>query len=568
MNVLTPLKSVLMDHVRLVLMTRIQHRQQQQEAPQAEGAFAVSFFHSELFPLLLALAAVAVLSMVLEAWDASATVGPLTVASVSDSLRACVFRRNQITIEGRHVTVVDTFSTRVQISTTFSQRFRAVMHHLVCNLSELRDVYEIKEIINVLSHENGNKTMFTVAQRGRIVLDKERSIYCTVTELLDQDSSEKNGAKSNTRPEIRMYRFAITVFSYHCNVAELQAFVESLQVKYTSHLESLRKHKLFVYTLKNVQACDEDDTESANAWYETPHETMKSFDNLFFEEKPAVLKKIDFFVNNKEWYRANGVPYTLGIALFGAPGTGKTSFIKALASRLGRHIVSISLASIVTRKQLHDVFHTTRYTENEKEVLGFDRKIIVFEDIDCVGDVVLKRKEVRKDGTVEREDEEEEEDAPSVALAGATNSGGDLKQLAQMLVSSSSGKGAGCRRDASMSSTANEKIALDDLLNLLDGICEHTGRIMILSTNHFHKLDPALVRPGRVDIALHLDNCSRSTLAEMYQHYYKEPLPATVWDELPDRTWSPAEVMNAYVSHHDNPSAFLAKITRRKPDSP
>jgi chaperone BCS1 len=119
-----------------------------------------------------------------------------------------------------------------------------------------------------------------------------------------------------------------------------------------------------------------------------------------------------------------------------------------------------------------------------------------------------------------------------------------------------------------MGSSAAEKVALDDLLNLLDGICEHTGRIMILSTNHFYKLDPALVRPGRVDIALHLDKCSRSTLVEMYQHYYKEPLPEALWEDLPDRTWSPAEVMNTYVSHHDDPSAFLAHITQRKPDRP
>ena len=53
-----------------------------------------------------------------------------------------------------------------------------------------------------------------------------------------------------------------------------------------------------------------------------------------------------------------------------------------------------------------------------------------------------------------------------------------------------------------------------------DGLKETPGRILGISSNHYSKLDPALVRPGRIDITINFDNSSREIIKEMYQHYY------------------------------------------------
>ena len=37
------------------------------------------------------------------------------------------------------------------------------------------------------------------------------------------------------------------------------------------------------------------------------------------------------------------------------------------------------------------------------------------------------------------------------------------------------------------------------LLNVLDGIVDTPGRIVVMTTNHIETLDPALIRPGRID---------------------------------------------------------------------
>ena len=38
------------------------------------------------------------------------------------------------------------------------------------------------------------------------------------------------------------------------------------------------------------------------------------------------------------------------------------------------------------------------------------------------------------------------------------------------------------------------------LLNALDGVASSEARIIFMTTNHFSRLDPALIRPGRVDV--------------------------------------------------------------------
>ena len=74
-----------------------------------------------------------------------------------------------------------------------------------------------------------------------------------------------------------------------------------------------------------------------------------------------------------------GIPYTLGIGIHGPPGTGKTSFFKALANYTGRHIVNLSFKLIKQKKQLQDFYFETRYNYNNQENdIGFNNKIIIF----------------------------------------------------------------------------------------------------------------------------------------------------------------------------------------------
>lgn len=54
------------------------------------------------------------------------------------------------------------------------------------------------------------------------------------------------------------------------------------------------------------------------------------------------------------------------------------------------------------------------------------------------------------------------------------------------------------------------------LLNVLDGVVETPGRIVIMTTNHPETLDPALIRPGRIDKRI---NLGYMKWVQYYMHY-------------------------------------------------
>ena len=99
-----------------------------------------------------------------------------------------------------------------------------------------------------------------------------------------------------------------------------------------------------------------------------------------------------------------------------------------------------------------------------------------------------------------------------------------------------------------------KKLTLSDILNIIDGIVSTPGRILIMTSNHYSKLDPALVRPGRIDHHIEMGNASRDTIKEVYLKYFDKEL--TVNDLKTDI--SPAQLINCAMSGEKN---FIKNIT-------
>ena len=110
----------------------------------------------------------------------------------------------------------------------------------------------------------------------------------------------------------------------------------------------------------------------------------------------------------------------------------------------------------------------------------------------------------------------------------------------------------------------DEPITLDDILNLWDGIRETPGRIMIISSNHYHELDPALIRPGRIDVTLELSYASRSIINEIYSHLFDDVMDDKTIKKIKDYFYSPAEIINIYMNEERNKEMFIKRLLKNQ----
>ena len=57
-------------------------------------------------------------------------------------------------------------------------------------------------------------------------------------------------------------------------------------------------------------------------------------------------------------------------------------------------------------------------------------------------------------------------------------------------------------------------------MNALDGVASGEERIIFLTTNHIDRLDPALIRPGRVDLASPVDDAVPEQARTLFTNFY------------------------------------------------
>ena len=288
----------------------------------------------------------------------------------------------------------------------------------------------------------------------------------------------------------------------------------------------------------------------------TPFNTNKSLKTIYGEYMSSVVRRINFFIKNKDWYVKKGIPHTLGLLLHGPPGCGKTSLIKAIANDTHRHIVNIQLNRNVTQTQLKTLFFNEEmYVLNKKTgqmelcVISLDQRIYVMEDADAISDILYSRALM-----AEKEEKAFEEQMEQYKT---------LKDIAQE-------KGLAMPMKPSKDKKVENKdeLTLAFVLNLLDGILETPGRIIILTTNHPEKLDEALVRPGRIDLNIKFDYCSFDTILELVAKFYENVNESsaqwlsfkTTLEQQDEFVITPAEVNKILFNYYNDMDAALAEI--------
>jgi len=80
-------------------------------------------------------------------------------------------------------------------------------------------------------------------------------------------------------------------------------------------------------------------------------------------------------------------------------------------------------------------------------------------------------------------------------------------------------------RETGITGTAHgglSQVTLTGLLNALDGVVASEARLTFLTTNYPDRLDPALIRPGRVDVKQYIGWCSQSQINRLFIKFFPE----------------------------------------------
>ncbi|KAH7007846.1 P-loop containing nucleoside triphosphate hydrolase protein, partial [Microdochium trichocladiopsis] len=181
------------------------------------------------------------------------------------------------------------------------------------------------------------------------------------------------------------------------------------------------------------------------------------------EVKAALIQDIEGFLHQEApaWHLSRGIPYRKGYLLYGPPGTGKSSLCLSLAGRFDLDVYILNISAVGS--------HSLSSLLAELP----PRCVLLLEDVDAVG------------------------------LAQPRQSETDISQA---------------KEDAARDRPRSQgKLSLSELLNALDGVSSHEGRLLIMTTDDLDHLDQALIRASRVDKKIERPNADKDVMFRLLE---------------------------------------------------
>jgi len=102
-------------------------------------------------------------------------------------------------------------------------------------------------------------------------------------------------------------------------------------------------------------------------------------------------------------------------------------------------------------------------------------------------------------------------------------------------------------------------LTFSGFLNALDGVSAGEERIVFMTTNHVNKLDPALIRPGRVDVMEYFGPATTYQIEKMFERFYREYYSSKDDGEKNDKRKKSEEVLQ-FVQQVKNKGVSMAEL--------
>ncbi|KAJ1291129.1 hypothetical protein BS78_02G294900 [Paspalum vaginatum] len=314
---------------------------------------------------------------------------------------------------------------------------------------------------------------------------------------------------------------------------------ESLELSFDAeHTDTaLERYVPFVmYTAEQLQLRDRAlriFMNEARSWYGINHHHPATFHTLAMDPalKQAVVDDLDRFLKRRDYYRRIGKAWKRGYLLYGPPGTGKSSLVAAMANHLRFNLYDLDLSEVGLNSTL------------QKLLIHMPNKtVLVIEDIDCCFDAAAAS---RKHGKAPEPEPAEGLD-PDDYTSDSSDDSWPMKKHQQ-------------------------GVTLSGLLNFIDGLWSTCGeeRIIVFTTNYKDRLDPAMLRPGRMDMHVYMGYCGWEAFKTLARNYFlvdDHKMFPEIQELLSAVEVTPAEVSEMLLRSEDVNLAFqvLAEFLQDK----
>ncbi|XP_047323821.1 AAA-ATPase At5g57480-like [Impatiens glandulifera] len=281
----------------------------------------------------------------------------------------------------------------------------------------------------------------------------------------------------------------------------------------------------FLYTNSRGGSLD----SRGHPWESVPFKHPSTFDTLAMDPKlkQQIMADLKDFANGQSFYQKTGRAWKRGYLLYGPPGTGKSSMIAAMANFLGYDIYDLELTEVHNNSELRKLLMKTS-----------SKSIIVIEDIDCSINLTHRKKKI-----------------------GGGGGGGGREQY--------DGPPPELRGGFPGADEGGNSITLSGLLNFTDGLwsCCGSERIFVFTTNHIEKLDPALLRSGRMDMHIFMSYCSFPSLKILLKNYLDygdgdlaENVEKQLEDVIDKAEMTPADVSEVLIKNRRDRVKAVAEL--------
>jgi hypothetical protein len=340
-------------------------------------------------------------------------------------------------------------------------------------------------------------------------------------------SSDKNIANKEKKTDfLDFLTISFYIKTYEHDISHIHSFIKMCEEKFENSInEQLSKHKyIFKYNSKKSVGRGEernyDDGECVSSRHvgikcdEYPLVTNKHLiRNCFFTQRDALIKRIDFFIHNEQWYNDRGIPYQLTLVFEGPAGCGKTSTVKGIAAYANRHIVDVDLNGIKDVCELENIFNGTHI--NGKYIPS-NKRIFMIDEIDKFFELLDDREQKEK---MRLAAAGKETTNSSIVIVKEGSGGGGVSGTTENRfgsnLSSTAAAISGCANKTSMNDLTKGQI-----LSIMDGIIEAKGRFIICTANDTSKIDPMFKRPGRMDEFIYFTKCDALMIHQLMDLFY------------------------------------------------